>query len=174
MACKNYLRPGVTAPVVQNNDGEYCPSKVVDSFQNIRKTNIFQNSFDQTESYSGNSKHEDLQTCQKFRGLHSNGGESLHYTSGPRPVSETGTLEVDECVNVGCPDSRETSYSYIASHTSSRDGLPSNQRMHLGSNSMPGDNFADTIEDDDLLGVCLSFVFLIIYSEVLGNGSAAC
>lgn len=173
MACKNYLRPGITAPAVQKNDGEHCPSEAVDSFQNTTRTSILQNSFNQTKAYSGSPSHEDLQPHKKSHDLRSNGGKSLNYTSRPRPVSETGTLEVDECVKVGRPDARETPYPYSASHACSQDGLPSNQRMHVGNNSMPRDDFADTMEDD-LLEVNLSFNFLVTYPEILGYGSAAC
>ncbi|XXG73559.1 hypothetical protein AAC387_Pa07g2458 [Persea americana] len=148
MACKNYLRPGITAPAVQKNDGEHCPSEAVDSFQNTTRTSILQNSFNQTKAYSASPSHEDLQPHKKSHDLHSNGGKSLNYTSRPRPVSETGTLKVDECVKVGRPDARETPYPYSASHACSQDGLPSNQRMHVGNNSMHRDDFADTMEDD--------------------------
>lgn len=140
VAGKDYLRPGITAPIVKSTDGDYFPTNMEDSSQTIRKVSTLHNTFDQSKMCSGSSRHESLQMRKTFHDLDSKCGESSSCMSGRVPGSVARTLEADERVKVGSLDARESSFT-----------LPSNQRMYVGNNSVPSENIDVTIEDDEIL-----------------------
>ncbi|XP_058088855.1 ATP-dependent DNA helicase Q-like 4A isoform X2 [Magnolia sinica] len=151
MACRNYLRPGITAPLVQNNGADNCPSKRLDSPEDKRKGNALWTSSDRTRQSSGSSRHENPERHQKFHDSQARGSDSVSYVSSSLPASEKSSTEVDARVKVGNPYARDTSFIYKASHEHLGDGSSGNHGVYAGQNSALRENFCDAIEDDDIL-----------------------
>ncbi|XP_077238725.1 DNA helicase (RECQl4A) isoform X2 [Tasmannia lanceolata] len=136
----NYLRPGITAPVAQNNGLDCFPSKKLDSSENIGKSNTFWSSSAGPHKLSGSSRGDNFQRHQNFGDPNSCGVAVSSCVSNSLCESEMGATKAHIGPKVGPLDASGVSSLYSASHAWVED-----------ESLMLGETLVDTVEDDDIL-----------------------
>ncbi|XP_010269421.1 PREDICTED: ATP-dependent DNA helicase Q-like 4A isoform X2 [Nelumbo nucifera] len=145
MACRNYLKPGITVPIVQNIGTDHLPLKRSDS-KNISKATTLWRSSDITCKFSESSTFQNLQPHQNLNYCGVRVGESGDSLLESRnSASDTG-------VGVRLSEDKEAS-PINGSHANIRGGSSGIHTLHKQDNPEKefGDHFADDIGDDDIL-----------------------
>ena len=140
VACRNYLRPGITAPV--QNCANQFPCKASDSCNGIKKAANIQQ--------FGSSTHENLYTRNDFSdspyGSDTGASRSFNYARNCFMKSGICSNKVDLASKVAQPDMRAMQVPC----GSFNDDLGTHHALSTDRDKYNNDNCADVIDDDIL------------------------
>ncbi|OVA10929.1 Helicase [Macleaya cordata] len=150
VTCRNYLKPGITSPVVQSTGADNLPSRNLDSSQDTRKETTVWSSSDMSRKSSDNSRHEELRRHQNSIDSNPRVCESVNHSSNSLPERRMYAAEADRGANLGLSNGREESMLYN-SPAPVGNGSFNNCTMGTNQKNGFGGNFADDLDDDDIL-----------------------
>ncbi|KAF8376948.1 hypothetical protein HHK36_030319 [Tetracentron sinense] len=144
--CRNYLRPGITAPVVPDISANYLPTKKLESSQDAKKTTLWSSS-DTILKSSESSRHESLQTHQNLSDSNAMVGEAASYISNSLPERRFSAANAipGEWQNNRGASMVHSSSAHVGDGSSSNHAVPTNQKKGMG------ETFVNDIDDDDIL-----------------------
>ncbi|KAK1267193.1 ATP-dependent DNA helicase Q-like 4A [Acorus gramineus] len=147
---KNYLRPGITATVVQSNSKSNFPSQVSGLSKDIGKVNTLLNSSIYTKKSFGTIAHGNLYGGHDFSGsphdVHSKDDQTISSMGDSRQRWTNSGAGVDRVPGAGYLDTKESSMpNNFSAHGQSSYGLSTDNGKILE------ENFVDAMEEDEIL-----------------------
>ncbi|KAI3990902.1 hypothetical protein MKX01_026086 [Papaver californicum] len=110
--CRNYLKPGITSPLVLRNGAENLPSTVVyPSHDTIKKATVWSSS-DMPRKSSENLTREEVQNPSNFIDSSYTVGKPVINMSSSLPERRVNAAETFRGANMGIPHGREESMMY--------------------------------------------------------------
>ncbi|KAK1309981.1 ATP-dependent DNA helicase Q-like 4A [Acorus calamus] len=162
---KNYLRPGITATVVQNNSKSNFPSQVSGLSKNTGKVTTLLNSSIHTKKSFGTIAHGNLYGGHDVSGsphdVHSKDDQTISSTSDSRQRWSNSGAGVDRVPGAGYLDTRESSMPNNFS-------APGQGSYALSTNNgkIIEENFVDAMEDEILKNIDVDQIVLDHYQAL--------